>query len=86
MIKLKTNMQRLEEKMFDMESENKILRQQSLRMLMLSFIVWQKTLASIRESLWLHSQFTSVSSIGNHLKRRASVFDRLIQIIGSAIK
>ncbi|KNA25025.1 hypothetical protein SOVF_010320 [Spinacia oleracea] len=30
MIKLKTNMQRLEEKMFDMESENKILRQQSL--------------------------------------------------------
>ncbi|KNA09913.1 hypothetical protein SOVF_149130 isoform B, partial [Spinacia oleracea] len=55
-------------------------------MLMLSFIVWQKTLASIRESLWLHSQFTSVSSIGNHLKRRASVFDRLIQIIGSAIK
>uniref|UniRef100_A0A803LAF0 Myosin-6-like n=1 Tax=Chenopodium quinoa TaxID=63459 RepID=A0A803LAF0_CHEQI len=30
MIKLKTDMQRLEEKIFDMESENKVLRQQSL--------------------------------------------------------
>lgn len=37
MIKLKTDMQRLEEKIFDMESENKILRKQSLLTAPVSF-------------------------------------------------
>ncbi|KAL2900419.1 Myosin-6 [Bienertia sinuspersici] len=50
MIKLKTDMQRLEEKIFDMESENKILRQQSLLSAPLGSVL-EKTPMSVNQKL-----------------------------------